>query len=152
MKIYISGGITGVADYEEHFKEAEIRLVAAGNEAINPARICAGLPESTTHSEYMEVSMVLLDMCDAIYMLQGWQESAESKEEFERACAREIPIMMENEEEYIQSKAYLTDIILPDDVATTISKALYRRLKIYEDFAKEGRLKIIPEVEHEKAD
>lgn len=151
MKIYISGGITGVADYEEHFREAEIRLVAAGNEVINPAKICAGLPESTTHSEYMEVSMVLLDMCDAVYMLQGWMESAGAKEEFERACAREIPILMENEEEYLQNVPYLTDNIKPKSTDATM-RALYRRLKMYEDLAKGGRLNILPEAANDETD
>lgn len=151
MKIYISGGITGVANYEEHFKEAEIRLLAAGNEVINPAKICAGLPKSTTHSECMEMCMVLLDMCDAIYMLQGWMESAGAKEEFERACAREIPIMMENEEEYLQNVPYLTDSIKPKSTDNTM-RVLYRRLKMYEDLAKNDRLKILPEVTYEKAD
>lgn len=151
MKIYISGGITGIKDCMQHFKEAEIRLSAAGHEVINPAKICAGLPESTTHSECMEMCMVLLDMCDAIYMLQGWMESAEAKEEYEWACQREIPIMMENEEEYLQNVSYLTDNIKPKSTDITM-RALYRRLKMYEDLAKNGRLKILPEAAHEETD
>lgn len=33
------------------------------------------MPKNATHGEYMRMSFELLDLCDAIYMLDGWEES-----------------------------------------------------------------------------
>ena len=40
------------------------------------------LPEETAYEEYMKVSLVLLDMCDAIYLLEGWQDSRGANREY----------------------------------------------------------------------
>lgn len=74
-RVYISGAITGTDDYMERFAAAEKLITAAGDIAVNPARINSSLPEGTTYSEYMEKSIELLEACDCIYMLDGWEES-----------------------------------------------------------------------------
>ena len=35
----------------------------------------AQLPIETTWEEYMQMSMTMLKMCNAIYMLKGWEDS-----------------------------------------------------------------------------
>ena len=75
MKIYISGAITGTDDYMERFAKAEKELTEQGYSVINPAKVNAQLPKDTTHEEYMKISICLLDMCDSIYMLKGWDKS-----------------------------------------------------------------------------
>lgn len=95
MKIYISGPITGHDGYEERFKTAEATLKAAGHTVINPAKVNAELPEGTTHSEYMRMSMAMLSMCDCIFMLAGWQESRGCNMEFEYAYEHGITITFE---------------------------------------------------------
>lgn len=86
-KIYISGKITGDSGYIEKFKaaEKEVRQQYKGCEIINPAAIMQTMPESTTHGEYMKISLCLLDMCDSIYMLPDWKESKGANMEYRRA-------------------------------------------------------------------
>lgn len=71
-RIYLSGPITGAPDYKQRFQEAEEELKAAGYRVINPANL--GI-EGLSWQEYMEVDMTLLDMCDTIVMLEGWERS-----------------------------------------------------------------------------
>lgn len=37
-RVYISGGITGVDDYESKFEQAEKHLISEGFNVINPAK------------------------------------------------------------------------------------------------------------------
>lgn len=76
-KIYISGKITGTDDYMQRFEQAEKELHELYPEAsvINPAKVNAALPKDTTYEQYMEMSFTMLEMCDAIYFMKGWEES-----------------------------------------------------------------------------
>lgn len=96
MRVYISGAITGTDDYMERFKETEDRLAKEGMSVINPARINSNMPEDTTYEEYMSVAFCLLDMCDAIYMMNGWQKSCGANREYGYALASDKMIMHEN--------------------------------------------------------
>lgn len=67
IRVYISGGITGVDDYERKFELAEKHLISEGFNVINPAKYnkcLAGL----SYEEFMKIDMTLLDMCDYIYI------------------------------------------------------------------------------------
>ncbi len=75
MKIYLSGPISGTVDYMERFAEAERDLTNDGAIVVNPAKILSYLPEDTTWEQYMELSLVMLKMCDAICLLEGWESS-----------------------------------------------------------------------------
>lgn len=78
-KTYISGPISGTADWKERFERAEKELrvlYSAGGEeidVINPARI--EMPEGTTWQQYMDIALQMLRGCDEIYMLAGWRNS-----------------------------------------------------------------------------
>ena len=95
-KIYISGPITGVDNYMDRFNKIEKQLTDAGLIVINPARVNAQLPEQTTHEEYMTTSIAMLDMCQAIFMMEGWEESKGCAIEFEYAYEHKIQIVFEN--------------------------------------------------------
>lgn len=95
MKIYISGGITGVSNYQAHFDGAQAGLESKGYEVINPAAVNAQLPESTTYEEYMEMSHTMLDMADVIFMLIGWEESSGASWELQHAIAKKMIIVFE---------------------------------------------------------
>ena len=75
MRIYISGKITGTTDHMERFAEVEERLTKQGHEVINPAKINAMLPVCVSYDDYMTLSRAELSICDAIYMMCGWQDS-----------------------------------------------------------------------------
>lgn len=95
MKVYISGPITGTTDYMERFAQIERRLMRSGYTVVNPAKVNANLPADTTHAEYMEMSFTMLDMCDAILMMNGWQQSRGAGMEFDRAVRNGMTIAFE---------------------------------------------------------
>jgi hypothetical protein len=88
MKVYISGAITGTNDYMTRFAAAEKHLTSMGHKVFNPAKINSQLPGGTSYEEYMNVSLCLLDMCSAIYMLDGWSESRGANREYGYAVAK----------------------------------------------------------------
>ena len=96
MRIYISGPITNVLDYKEKFERAEQNLKAKYPDAeiINPT-ILDKLP--LEYDEYMKLDLMLLDMCDAIYMLDGWEESRGANREYGYAIAKGKKVIFESE-------------------------------------------------------
>jgi hypothetical protein len=95
LKIYISGPITGIEGYMKRFDETERLLTSKGFTVINPAKVNAQLPGNTTHEEYMKTSIAMLDMCDTIYMMKGWEKSKGCSIEFEYAYEHGITITFE---------------------------------------------------------
>lgn len=95
MKIYISGAITGTYDYMERFAKVENELTEQGYSVVNPAKVNAQLPEDTSYEEYMKMSFCMLDMCNSIYMLKGWEKSCGANRELCYALANNMIIMNE---------------------------------------------------------
>ena len=95
MKMYISGAITGTDDYMERFAKAEKESTEQGYSVVNPAKVNAQLPEDTTYEEYMKMCFCMLDMCDSIYMLKGWEKSCGANREYSYALAKDMIIMFE---------------------------------------------------------
>ena len=93
MKIYISGKITGITDYIQRFERAEKAL--SNYIVINPAKVNAQLPIETTWEEYMQMSMTMLKMCNAIYMLKGWEDSKGARLEYNYAVENNYKIIFE---------------------------------------------------------
>lgn len=97
MKIYISGAITGTDDYMERFAKAEKELTEQGYSVVNPAKVNAQLPKDTDYEDYMKMSFCMLDMCEAIYMMHGWNKSCGANRELGYAMAKGMIIMYEKE-------------------------------------------------------
>lgn len=95
MKIYISGPITGTDDYMERFDRAEKMLTEAGFSVVNPAKVNAQLPKDTEYGEYMDMSLTMLHMCEAVYFLNNWQNSNGAMIEFEEAYGNKKIILFE---------------------------------------------------------
>ena len=95
MKIYISGAITGADNYMERFAKAEKELTEKGWSVVNPAKVNAQLPIDTTYEEYMRMCFCMLDMCDGIYMIKGWDKSCGANREYGYAMAKDMIIMHE---------------------------------------------------------
>ena len=94
MRVYISGPITGTDDYMERFAKAEEQLKKAGYSVINPAKVNSMMPEDTTYEEYMKMSFAMLDMCEIIYMLKGWEKSSGANREYGYALTKNRIVMM----------------------------------------------------------
>lgn len=94
-KIYISGAITGTDDYKERFHQAECYLTRKGYEVINPTKLDLILPENTQYEEYMHACMALIELADAVYMLDGWQDSKEANREYGKACGLGMKLIFE---------------------------------------------------------
>lgn len=95
MKIYISGPITGVDGFMDRFLEAQKELSRQGHTALNPATVNSLLPLDTTHEQYMKMSFCMLDMCDTIYLLKGWEKSMGANQEYGYALAKGKKILKE---------------------------------------------------------
>lgn len=72
---YISGKITGTTDYLDRFAKIEDMLRKSGHIPVNPAKVNAQMPPETDYAGYMKMSLAMLDLCDSIYMMKGWQNS-----------------------------------------------------------------------------
>ena len=51
-----------------------------------------------THSDWLEMDCHILSVCDAIYMIPNWKESAGAKEEYHEALANNIPVLFNMDE------------------------------------------------------
>lgn len=87
MKLYISGPMTGIDDYNRPaFAAEEMQLRAAGYEVFNPG----AQPEGLTRAAYMRADIAGLLTCDGVAVLPGWDKSMGAKVEV--AVAHEIGI------------------------------------------------------------
>lgn len=91
MRLYISGGITGIPDFEAAFAAAEAQLRAVGHEPLNPAALQPAV-EERAWVDYMRADLKLLVDCDAIALLPGWERSKGARLEVEVATALGMPV------------------------------------------------------------
>lgn len=84
MRVYLSGPITGRDDYRVRFATIEHYLTELEHEVINPTKVSDAFPD-LSYGEYMKLDLTLLEMCDAIYMLEDWEQSAGAQLEFHYA-------------------------------------------------------------------
>ena len=71
----------------DRFSTAE-KSLEAEHTIINPAKVNAQLPSDTNYEDYMKMSFCMLDMCDGIYLLKGWEKSCGSNRELGYAMAK----------------------------------------------------------------
>ena len=96
MKIYISGPITGTEDYVQRFYFAEGSLCALSeDEVVNPVKLDSILPKSLTCEERLKINLALIDVCDAIYMLDDWEDSCDANRELGYAMGKGKQVMYE---------------------------------------------------------
>lgn len=81
MKIFISGPITNDANYKSHFNSVAEVIKAKGHIPLNPAVY----PKGLTINEYMSLGFKMIDIADAVCMLEGWESSGGANVEYEYA-------------------------------------------------------------------
>lgn len=90
MRVYISGPITGI-DRDEAVKafaraEIYVRILADDPlvEMINPLKVGRVLEQNANlrHEDYMKISFALMDICDTVYFMSGWESSKGCAEEW----------------------------------------------------------------------
>lgn len=84
----------------ERFAKAEEWLSGHGyrGRVINPAKISAGLPpETTAYKDYIHIGLSMLDICDSIFMLRGWEESLGASLELQYATTLGYKVLYEQE-------------------------------------------------------
>ena len=85
MKVYISGPISGVNNFENIFSNAEEFLKSKGYAVINPVRFNDVLPKDFEYEDFMRLGFAMIDIVDAVYMLPGWDMSKGAQAEFHYA-------------------------------------------------------------------
>jgi len=93
MRVYIAGPIAGCDDGNRRaFAAAEVFLLQAGHEPINPHKVCEPTDDYET---CMRKDLQALATCSGIYLLQGWENSPGSL--IEVAKARELGMEVQYE-------------------------------------------------------
>jgi len=94
MRVYISGKITGLKKKEAAalFAEVERQLLALGHEPVNPLNMHAGNPPMQW-TDYMVADIAELFRCDAIYMLENWEDSKGATIEHSIAENLQLPVI-----------------------------------------------------------
>ena len=80
MRIYISGAITGheeTAEYRFNVSTGFLKHIYPEAEIVDPWLICQSISHSAnpTHDDYMHISFALMDICDTVFFVPGWQKS-----------------------------------------------------------------------------
>lgn len=85
--LYIAGPMTGYADFNlPAFAYATARLTAAGYHAVNPGR--HGVDPTMTWADYARRGLSeLVNLCDGVALLDGWETSRGATLEFTVARA-----------------------------------------------------------------
>lgn len=91
MKIYLSGKITGDANYRQKFGSMEEELLSYGYVVFNPAI----LPDGFKYEDYMDLDLLILSRCDAIFLMRDWRNSHGAKHEYEEAKRLGLRILTE---------------------------------------------------------
>ena len=92
MRIYISGAITGTDDAVERFERWEMMLKSSGWDVVNPCKICQSIGH-WEHRKIMKICFVLLNECDAVCFMPGWENSIGANQEYGYAVGTDKIIM-----------------------------------------------------------
>lgn len=101
--VYISGAISGVdaviARAEFSLAEEEAKKLFPNHSVFNPYKVGAALPGEWTYEQIMNLDLAVLEDCDAIYMMDGWQASKGATIEYKFAKENDIEIVYQKDYE-----------------------------------------------------
>lgn len=109
-KIYISGQISDlpIEDVVARFSKAEEYLTEQGYEVVSP--IHNGLPWDAPWELHIAMDIVLLTGCNAIYLLEGWDNSRGATLEKNFAELTKKKIIYEAAPAYAEIKQAITEV------------------------------------------
>lgn len=91
FRVMVSGPMTGIPHFNRPmFDDVTEQLRREGYIVYNPA----SLPVGWNHDQYMATTLAWIEHVDALYMLDGWQDSKGAVMEFDRILRNRIPILM----------------------------------------------------------
>lgn len=105
MKIYISGPVTGHKNYKEQFGSMSYLLKKYGHKPVNPVQVMDSVRGVLDYKTILNADLELLEGCDGILLLPGFEESKGAKKEFEKAKKLELKIFYA-----------VSDCMLPDEL------------------------------------
>lgn len=92
-RIYISGPITGVPDYNRRaFQTAEDLIWEAGYTPVNPHKLPPLADVELPWEDYLKKDLRELLLCDAVVLLEGWSGSRGALLEIQVSRAVGIPV------------------------------------------------------------
>ena len=94
-KVYISGPITGVKDYDLVFMKAHEKLKLMGKDVLDLVDMTKYLTAQLEYETYMKLAFALIDDADEIYMIEGWERSAGANRELGYAIGKGKTIIYE---------------------------------------------------------
>jgi hypothetical protein len=99
VTFYLSGPITGNANYVADFAKWQAFLEAAGHRAFNPATLGEGLPD--WHS-YLKRDIPYLMDCDGVFAMPGWEGSKGAQLEIDLARRLEMKCLTVKDGEIVE--------------------------------------------------
>lgn len=98
MRVFISGPMSGIEhNNRAAFEEAALKLTKEGNDVVDPSEVI-DMTTDWSREEGLDIDLYLLGKCDAIYMLQGWQQSCGANREYGYAVGCDMYIREEANE------------------------------------------------------
>ena len=96
MKIYISGPMTGIEDFNKPaFNYWSNKVSLRGHEAVNPAAL--PMPKDPSWCEFMKQDIRALMDCEAVLCLPGWEFSRGAKIEVNLAVELGLKVFTADE-------------------------------------------------------
>ena len=104
-KVYISGPITGVpaGECKRAFFRAYDELKAKGFNPMLPPGMVSN-EYDLEYDEFMALDLALLELCDAIYLLEGWEKSDGATEELNFAAQHRKEILFSDSDCILRAK------------------------------------------------
>lgn len=91
IKLYLSGPISGIPNYEDAFKRARKKLLVSGYEVEDPTTY--GFDHNTPWHLAMKYDVARMLKCDGVATLYGWDKSTGARLEVKLAKDLQIRVM-----------------------------------------------------------
>lgn len=92
-RVYLSGPITGTLNYRRVFQGAKDVLTEKGYSVINPAKLTDVVGDSFSYDEIMAIDLSILNRCDCLVQLPGWENSRGANIEYGFALGTDMIIL-----------------------------------------------------------